>query len=248
MFVLSQLIEASSQDWTGGGSAKISKEDLFHVDTVCNDQLTNCKPNEESLEVINDEDKAEETESNELQTEDYPEYKFADGDYFKTEEDGDEEEIFYVDFGEEVDDDNLEEPVEEVEPFSFHTDDDTDEGDKVWSSHSLQRNSKEVERIGDYPLDEECKEKINKKQKPDIKKDKWKRKRQMNLRMKDCCMKGKRIGLKARVYKSDNLFRACRETIRNNMPRIAHRCQWIMQTCCENKALRRYYVHKKVSF
>ncbi|XP_067123034.1 uncharacterized protein [Centruroides vittatus] len=104
-----------------------------------------------------------------------------------------------------------------------------------------------------YPTDTECfvaeqENRINyiKKVRQNSKKRKILRKKKKHIKLlKNCCIKGKKIGNRPKVYDSDNLFHACRKLSRFHYPTLSQHCRWAINNCCENKALRRFYIKHK---
>ncbi|XP_035210698.1 uncharacterized protein LOC118185029 [Stegodyphus dumicola] len=77
--------------------------------------------------------------------------------------------------------------------------------------------------------------KYGKKKSKDSKQtDKWKR---------NCCIRGKRVGNVRRTFLAANLFQECKERTKNLASRMSRSCRWIFWSCCEARALRRYYIH-----
>ncbi|GFQ84837.1 uncharacterized protein TNCT_58101 [Trichonephila clavata] len=62
---------------------------------------------------------------------------------------------------------------------------------------------------------------------------------------KNCCIRGKRVGNTRRTFLSENLFQECQERTRSLASRMSRPCRWIFWSCCEARALRRYYIHHK---
>lgn len=108
------------------------------------------------------------------------------------------------------------------------------------------------DRTEDYKTDDECLEEqeehktlINKSDENSKRKKILKGNRRQIIRLKNCCIKGKRIGNRPNVYGSPNLFRSCRELIKFYFPILSQPCRWVINNCCENKALRKFYIRQK---
>ncbi|KAF8789974.1 hypothetical protein HNY73_005065 [Argiope bruennichi] len=62
---------------------------------------------------------------------------------------------------------------------------------------------------------------------------------------KNCCIRGKKVGNTRRTFLAKDLFQECQERTRNLSSRMSRPCRWIFLSCCEARALRRYYIHHK---
>lgn len=67
----------------------------------------------------------------------------------------------------------------------------------------------------------------------------------MSRWQKNCCIRGRRVGNSRRTFLSNNLFRECKERTRKVRSRMSRSCKWIFWSCCEAKALRRFYFFAK---
>lgn len=63
----------------------------------------------------------------------------------------------------------------------------------------------------------------------------------------NCCIRGKRVGNGRRTYLAENIFQECKERTRSLASRMSRHCKWIFWSCCEARALRRYYIHYQSS-
>ncbi|CAL1263506.1 unnamed protein product, partial [Larinioides sclopetarius] len=62
---------------------------------------------------------------------------------------------------------------------------------------------------------------------------------------KNCCIRGKKVGNTRRTFLAEDLFQECQERTRSLSSRMSRPCRWIFLSCCEARALRRYYIHHK---
>lgn len=67
----------------------------------------------------------------------------------------------------------------------------------------------------------------------------------MSRWQKNCCIRGRRVGNARRTFLSSNLFKECKERTRKVRSRMSKSCKWIFWSCCEAKALRRFYFFAK---